>query len=248
MPLIGATSSSFYASLRKPVLPPGIPTVDFENGDFEAGLNNWEVYNERVSPGAVDTSVRTTLLNCPIPADPTPYPLGTYKGTPTNSSGQARTFTGSAFSVDILTGGPTGKYASLRLRGTVGYQGSQGPNPTGGLTVYGPALVSKNPVIAEAGDRISFNWIATGGGDAYNVLAYIIDPDQSCKFFIMVDDTGNSSAATTPWTPAYKVIEPGEEGNYYFVFLSGSFDYNFGTYTGATLGVDQIKLEKAGTY
>jgi hypothetical protein len=45
-----------------------------------------------------------------------------------------------------------------------------------------------------------------------------------------------------------KIIQPGEAGNYYFVFISGAFDWNFGGALGATLNVTDVKIQKAGTY
>ncbi len=235
MPLIGVTPLSFYAGLRPPLDFPGQPKAQFDNGGFENDFDNWEVYNERVSPGGVVPSVIITAAGCPIPADPTPFPSNGSQTSP----GQSQGFSGGFESV-ITSGGPNGKYAQLQITfGTV---------DQGGQTVYGPMIVSKSPVIAEVGDRISFNWTAQGGGDAYNVLAYIIDPAQSCRTFIMVDETGNSGSATKPWTNVSKVIGAGEAGNYFFVFVCGTFDFSFGMAVGALLGVDEVKIEKAGTY
>jgi len=254
MPLIGISSSSFYASLRSPQIistpgppPPPPPTNQFTNGDFEDGFNNWEVITQAVSPGAINPNAITQLVGCPIPADPTPFPIGLYGPVFGVSTGQATSFSlapgygfPSIFESNVLPSGPTGKYAELKINWTYVNRGL--------TTLYGPALVSKNPVIAAVGDRIEFQWRATGGGDAYNVLAYIIDPSQACRSFIMLDETGNSGTATTPWAPAYKVIGPGEAGNYFFVFLCGSFDYDNGALLGASLEVDEVKIKKAGAW
>jgi len=249
MPLPGITRHSFFPGMRYVVQVPS-PKPQFDNGTFDYGLSGYNVYNEQISPGGVITGKRSTLLGCPIPADPTPYPIGEFGvlSIPTVSPGQTATFTGSTsttlgftngFKTEVLPSGPYGPYLSLAIKGNV---------KPGGSTVYGPAVVSANPVVAAVGDRISFYWTAQGGGDAYNVLAYIIDPTQSCKYFIMVDDTGDSGSATFPWTKVSKVIGPGEAGNYYFVFICGTFDFSFGGAVGALLGVDTIKIEKAGTY
>lgn len=240
MPLIGNAPSSYFASLR-PIPSKFKPLPVFPNPDFEDDFDGWDTINKWISPNdsakTTNNTVERNLLGCPVPGDPTPYPIGQKFGSPGPSPGQALTFSGS-FNTKIVSGGPTGKYAELSMSGTVS---------PGGSTVYGPALTSKNPVVAEVGDRISFNWTAQGGGDAYNVLAYIINPE-NCKYFIMLDATGDSPTATTPWTTVSKVIQPGEEGNYFFVFLCGTFDYTFYTGVGAKLGVDSIKIDKAGTY
>ena len=238
MPLIGNSPKSFYAGLRLvPVKNPPLPI--FPNPNFDDNFDGWDTYEKWFAPAGPGTTSNNEaerfILGCPIPADPTPFPKG-FLDIP--SPGQTFTFTGS-FNTQIVSGGPSGNYAELSIpSGTV--------NP-GGSTIYGPALVSQNPVIAAVGDRISFNWTAQGGGDAYNVLAYIINTD-NCKSFIMLDDTGDSGSATRPWTKVSKVINPGEAGNYFFVFLCGTFDFSFGKAVGAKLGVDSIVIEKAGTY
>jgi hypothetical protein len=248
MPLPGNTRHSFYPGMRYVNIVP-TPSLQFNNGTFDDGLVGYTVYNEWISPGGVIPGKKSTLMGCPIPADPTPYPMGEKGGVPTPSIGQSSTFTPSAvapftgtngFLTRVMPNGPYGSYLELSLKGTMKLN-------NGGIA-YGPAVISNSPVIAGVGDRISFSWTALGGGDAYNVLAYIFDPDQSCRYFIMVDDTGDNGAAVQPWTKVSKVIGPGEAGNYYFVFISGTFDYNFGTGTGAILGIDTIKIEKAGTY
>lgn len=248
MPLPGNTRHSFYPGMRYVITTP-TPSLQFDNGTFDNGLNGYTVYNEWISPGGVIPGKKSTLMGCPIPADPTPYPIGLKVGVPTPSPGQSNTFlpttvapfTGTnGFLTQVVPNGPAGNYLELSLKGSV--------KPNNGGIIYGPAVISNNPVIAAVGDRISFNWTALGGGDAYNVLAYIFDPDQSCRYFIMVDDTGDDANAVKPWTKVSKVIGPGEAGNYYFVFICGTFDYTFGNALGAQLGIDTIKIEKAGTY
>lgn len=249
MPLIGNSPKSYYAGLRPvPVANPPLP--QFPNPDFDQGFDNWDLLMQWQAPGGAGTSTSSvpnrTILGCPIPDDPTPFPTGLFGFVPTISPGQTFRFPNYAnmpipdftFKANIVPGGPTGNYAELELRGSVQPQGA---------TAFGPALVSQNPVIAAVGDRISFNWIAKGGGDAYNVMAYIINKD-TCKYFIMLRATGESDKATTNWANVSKIIQPGEQGNYFFVFLCGTFDYTFGGAVGATLGVDTIRIDKAGTY
>lgn len=214
------------------------PLPTFANGNFETGnFTNWTAYNQQVSPGGTVSGKLSTLLNCPIPADPTnAYNANTGKYSP----GQATSFSG-GFTTEIIAPG----YASAYCAKMTITSGSVG---TGGQTVYGPAIVSNSPVVAEVGDRVSFWWTAQGGGDAYNVFAYIVNPDNSCQTIILLNETGASANATTPWTQITRTIGPGEAGNYYFVFICGTFDYTFGRAVGATLSVDQIQLQKAGTF
>lgn len=226
------------------------PLPQFPNPNFDEGFDYWDVYLQWQAPGGPGTTNNSVanriILGCPIPADPTPFPIGLYAGVPTPSPGQSTRFPtyssivipDFSFKAYIVPGGPTGNFAEMEIRGIA--------DPAG-ATAYGPALVSQNPVIAAEGDRISFNWIAKGGGDAYNVLAYIIDKS-NCRSFIMLDATGESDTATTNWATVSKIIGPGEAGNYFFVFLCGTFDYTFGRAVAATLGIDSIRIDKAGTY
>lgn len=253
MPLVGNSPKSFYAGLRSVPIPDE-PKPQFPNPDFEQDFDFWDIKLEWQAPSGAGTTNNTTpnrnIAGCIIPPDPTPFPIGkdydpilkvyVDKASP----GQANkflpnvSFSPTGFKAEIVPGGPQGKYAQLSLRGNVQPFGS---------TVYGPALVSQFPVIGAVGDRISFNWTAQGGGDAFNVLAYIINKE-NCKYFIMLDATGDSAAATRPWEKVSKVLGPGEAGNYTFVFICGTFDYTFGGAVGALLGVDSIVVEKAGTY
>lgn len=243
MPSIASSALSFYSGLRTPIGTTGLPSVaryQFENGDFEQDLNGWDVFNHQVSPGGVVTAAGISILGCPIPADPTPYPIGSYLEVPTPSPGQSKTPL-TAFSTKISEGGPTGKYAELEIY-------SPSIVEERGQTLYGPAIASKTAVIAAVGDRISFKWTANGGDDAFNVFAYIIDPYNGCRSFVILDRTGTEAFERVPWTTETRVFQAGEAGVYHFVFICGTFDYNFGSATGARLSVDEVKIEKAGTF
>ena len=247
MPFFRRTHSSFYSGLRYGVtapIKPGDPSPVFVNGDFEQDFKNWTIIDKRLSPGGVVAGVENTIIGCPIPAEPTPNPI-TINGSP--SIGQLAVlgpWSSPAYKAEIVAGGPSGKYAKLSISGIWG--DLDGPNGSG-YTIFGPAIVSDNPVIAAEGDRVRFNWKAEAGGDAYNIFAYLIDPKQSCKHIVLLDDNGGA-VPNTPWNTATRVIGPGEAGIYYFVFISGSFDYDRGGYSGGVLNVDEITLDKAGTF
>jgi hypothetical protein len=253
MPSIASSALSFYSGMRTPLGTTGLPPVaryQFENGNFAQDLNGWDVFNHQVSPGGVVTAAGINILGCPIPADPTPYPIGTkfdisippygeYVSAP--SPGQSKTPLVSGYSTTIVEGGPTGKYAQLEIL-------SPAIVEERGQTLYGPAIASKTAVISEVGDRISFRWTANGGDDAFNVFAYIIDPYNGCRSFVILDRTGNSASERVDWTTETRVFQSGEAGIYHFVFVCGTFDFNFGGATGARLSVDEVKIEKAGTF
>jgi hypothetical protein len=239
-PLIIDNVESFVEIVYERVKPTPEPPCDqFENGDLENGLVNWNFYNQQISPGGVltDPTILSSLVGYPVPADPTPKPAGLHQIL---STGQGLIISNPLFNTELnTTDSPTGTCVELSVSGNIF---------DGGGTVYGPAFVSQKSICADVGDRVKISWKAAGGGDAYNVLAYIIDTNRSGRSFIVLDETGDSQTGQTDWAYAYKVINPGEAGEYYFVFLCGSFDYTFGKVLGAKLLVDNIQIEKAGTW
>jgi hypothetical protein len=108
-------------------------------------------------------------------------------------------------------------------------------------SVFGPEVYSE-PFYARAGQALSFNWIAEGGSDHYEVYA----------FLVAVDDAGLSS---TPADNKHTLIAHGmgsvepdwktssgnipADGLYRFRFVNGSYDYSGGKALGARMFVDQ---------
>ena len=250
MPTIANSPLSFFSGLRNKVdkaNPPPLP--QFPNPDFDQNFDFWDVLLGWQTPGGVvsNTKANRVIAGHPIPSEADRFPESNAFGMIRKSPGQSAYFPnyGSmpipnwTYQATIQPDGPEGNYALLTLK--AGYVSA------GGATTFGPALVSQSPVVANVGDRIRFNWTARGGGDAYKVLAYIINKDNG-MYHIMLDETGASETATTPWATASKIIKQGEAGNYYFVFICGTFDWNFMGVAGAELGVDSIRRDKAGTY
>lgn len=249
MPTIAMTPLSFYSGMRNKNAK--VPLAQFRNPDFDLNFDFWDVYLQWQTPGqkVSNPKANRTILGWPIPPKANDNPKN-YFGM--QSGGQTERFPnytstdqpGWTWQANILTGGPSGNYAELKI--------GSGSVDGGGKTVFGPALVSQDAVIGNVGDKIAFNWYAEGstpttGGDAYNVLAYIIDAETG-KYHIMLDENADIETKTTPWAEASKILGPGEKGNYYFVFICGSFDASFGGAVGAKLYVDSIRRYKAGTY
>ena len=263
MPFFRRSNSSFYSGLKpgatpKPkVIVPGEPQPDFPNGDFEQDFKYWDVFVQHVTPGGISAEpALRNILGCPIPPDPSPYPTGFAKlseeypnGGPFVSKGQAKEFIFNTFpsppqtfEASISTsGGIAGKYARLR-------SGNRAINlVVRGGVLFGPALVSQNPVIAEPGDRVRFNWKATAAGDAYKIFAYLLNKE-TCNHIVLIDTVGNAEFSETPWTAESKIITASQADIYYFVFICGSFDYTAGSAVGSELFVDEVRLDKAGTF
>jgi flagellin-like hook-associated protein FlgL len=111
-------------------------------------------------------------------------------------------------------------------------------NPTGsGAVLHGPALYSNTSIALNPGDTITFDWMAEGGSDAFDVFAYILDT-QTGHTEQLLDTTGASQSFTQPWTTATHTVTTA--GNYQYVFISGSWDATRGSVAGAQLYVDNI--------
>ena len=118
-----------------------------------------------------------------------------------------------------------------------------------GATVYGPAVYSNVAVIAEVGDSITYSWKAVSGGavssgDAYRSLAYLLDK-RNGRIITMFTAAGLSVDAATVWQTQTRIFQEGEEGEYHFVFVSGSQDSTNGKILGASLLIDNVALIKA---
>lgn len=201
--------------------------VAFQNGDFESSavgatsVSGWTVSDSRVKLDGVDQ-----IGGWPTPLDTTkPAPSG--GDTVAMSSGSFST------SVAANTGAganPSGGAKSLQMQST-------GVTVTGFGIVHGPYIISNSAVLLKSGDNVSFDWKAEGGGDAYDVYAYLLNVDNGSTVRLL-DGTGSGGAMTTNWATVTTSVPA--DGNYKFVFVSGTFDASGGTAAGARLFIDNI--------
>lgn len=222
------------------------PLPAFPNPDFEIGLAGWTVLNQRIYLNG-----GSTILGVPTPTDPTPFPQN-YTGQ--TSPGDGFGFTsGPSFNSQLVTDTPpSGGTQALQLSSSGNFVGPSGnfslgtfaPGGGSGAIFYGPAVYSNDIVYAQPGDTIQFSYKATSSGDAYNIYAYMVEPPTG-KILQILDVNQNNSNQVQPWTTVNKVVQPGEEGNYNFVFICGSFDATGGLAVGSTLIIDNINLIKA---
>ncbi len=103
--------------------------------------------------------------------------------------------------------------------------------------VHGPYIVSDSAVAIKKGESVSFDWRAVGGGDAYDVYAYLLNTKTGATIKLL-DETGNSTGGDSGWQHVETVVNT--EGTYKFVFISGTFDLSGGTKAGAQLFVDNV--------
>ncbi len=196
----------------------------FPNGDFETGsvnatsVSGWTIGNERVQLNGT-----STVGGWPTPTDAT---------KPAASGGDAVAMSaGNYASRLVTTDNPNGGTKSLLMEST-------GVSVTGFGIVHGPYIVSNTSLPMVAGDTVSFDWKAEGGGDAYDVYAYLLNTDNGSTVKLL-DSSGSASAMTTAWANVSVTVP--EDGNYKFVFVSGTFDATGGTAAGARLYIDNIE-------
>lgn len=107
-----------------------------------------------------------------------------------------------------------------------------------GDVVHGPYLISDNSVSLTVGDDVEFDFRAMGGGDAYDVYAYLLETSTG-NTIELLNETGVGNSDTGIINVSNRVTT---SGNYKFVFVSGTFDETFGTVAGASLYVDNVDV------
>jgi hypothetical protein len=221
----------------------GKSKFSFTNGGFAGGnlttvsstvtsTPGWLIYLEQVKMNGL-----STVAGFPTPADTTPPT----DDSPADPQPDYTSYLYDAMFDPSLPPGESAPTKSLRLV-SLGITSSYG-------VVHGPYAVSELPIALEEGDEVSFWWKAEGGSDAYDVLAYLIKT-RTGGVIQLLDRTGESSEASTAWTKETHVITSAEASSnwqvpdYKFVFISGSYDYSGGQWTGASLYITQIKVKK----
>ncbi len=114
---------------------------------------------------------------------------------------------------------------------------------SGYAIVRGPYIYSDSAVSLKVGDTVQFDWKAQGGGDAYDVFGYIVDVNNPSNYQIILNRTGANASAMTNW--ATESITVSTDGDYKFVFVSGSWDATGGKALGAQLYIDDVKVTQA---
>jgi hypothetical protein len=201
----------------------------FENGDFSQG-NAGDIV---IQGWTTDTSGpiffgQDTIAGLPTPIDST---------TPASSAGDTNVPVVSGnydAMLDTETRSGSGLSVELSSSGIRTLQGFD--------IVRGPAIFSNGAVVLAAGDEVSFDWRALGGGDAYDVYGYIIDINTN-HIEVLLDETGADDTATSPWVT--ESITVSQAGEYRFVFVAGTYDFTGGRLAGAQLYVDDVTVTQS---
>ncbi|GJF11748.1 hypothetical protein NGTWS0302_00270 [Mycolicibacterium cyprinidarum] len=149
---------------------------------------------------------------------------------------------GSGVSQRQITGqisGTPGGAGTYSLGGAPQSVASTSMRANSGGVAHGPALVSDQPVTIGAGAQVSFNWEASGGSDAFDVFAYLLNVDTG-ETVTLLDATGANASTIQP--PTTVVIPVATTANYKFVFVSGTWDATRGQAAGARLSITDIQI------
>ncbi|WP_292040150.1 putative Ig domain-containing protein [Massilia sp. UBA6681] len=198
-------------------------SANFTNPSFESNggsVTGWTIGTEWVNLGT------TKIGGFTSPEDPTHAP---------NSGGDNEKPASASFNSQLAPGGSDassggGSY-SLRLYSSM-------TTAQGYDVVHGPYAMS-NAFQASQGDVLYFDWKAAGGSDAFDAFGYLLNADTGTAT-IVLNRTGTSASESTPWTTA-SVTVPGN-GNYRFVFVSGTWDATGGKAAGGSLYIDNFKV------
>ena len=192
----------------------------FANGNFATGLTGWTAINSRVRLGGADT-----VAGWPTPVDPTTAPDG---GT------EASSLTTQSYTTTVTNG---------RAVMTSNVNGVVNTPPGSGGVVHGPVVVSNDAVYIRSGATVQFDWEASGGNDAYDVFAYILNVTTGATA-IMLNATGANASASQPVTVVNFPVATA--GSYKFVFTSGTWDATRGMLAGARLSIDNVQILNNG--
>ena len=209
---------------------------NFQNFNFDNGqagssaIDSWSAVNSRIKLDG------TSVLGGQV----TPFDT-----TSANGGLEASTLGAGSFTTKLSTETPSGTGLSVQMSSSLSGVANT-PTPGVGGVVHGPAIMSNSSVELNPGDVISFDWKASGGSDAFDVMAYLLDANNG-HTEIMLDRTGTGPGTpgfATPWTTNSYTVQT--SGIYKFAFVSGSWDATAGRAAGANLYVDNIDI-KANT-
>jgi flagellin len=210
----------------------------FSNNDFSqttpvstsgttVSIPGWTIELSQVALGPDDTAgsggVTRSIGGFATPTDPTPNPAN---GSKVSAGDDYAPSNAGTMSYEFADG-------SMRL------VSSGMTSNAGGDVIHGPYIISDDDVALSVGDKVSFNWKAANGADAFDVYAYLLNTVNGSTIELL-DETANGSTA---WASSETTVTAA--GDYKFVFVSGTFDYTFGRALGASLYIDDIAVDSA---
>ena len=222
-------------------------TPQFKNSSFSSSAGTtvgtvttyegWQVYNQRLflRSGANDGDLVAgfrTADNSTLSVQAAGKALNYYGATLNSQS-----YTHSIQSA-VRPAGDTDN--ALKLKNSLNFSVGDGNS------VHGPYVVSRDPIEILAGDKVTFDWRAIGGGDAFDIFAYIVRTGQDGTSGdgatqILLDQMSTLAARSTNW--ANKEVTVAETGFYKFVFVAGANDATGGGALDAELYIDNVSVK-----
>ena len=226
------------------LLIPSSASASISNGTFETetgtSITGWTAIDSRIDLGVdsiagcstVDTTDYTELRDWVTEYAASPYKSDIDENPAVNNDSLTLTFSsGPTFTTEVVTGVTAENY---ERSGNVLRMTSRMTATPGGYVVHGPAVYSE-PFSAKTIDDLKISWAAAANGDDYAVLAYLLNT-ATCAQTEVIDSTGASSL----WQE--QIVAIPSDGNYRFVFVSGTYDKTHGTVAGGTMYLDDILL------
>lgn len=118
---------------------------------------------------------------------------------------------------------------------------------TGSLTsawgadiVHGSYIISQAAAYISAGESVSFDWKASGDNDAFDVYSYLLNVDTGDTIELL-NETQQLAGSTNF---VNKKTTVNTTGNYKFVFINGTYDATGGLALGASMFIDNVKIDR----
>jgi len=118
---------------------------------------------------------------------------------------------------------------------------------TGSLTstfgadiVHGSYIISQDAAYISAGESVSFDWKASGDNDAFDIYSYLLNVDTGDTIELL-NETQQFKASTDF---VNKKTQINTTGNYKFVFINGTYDATGGFALGASMFIDNVKIDR----
>jgi flagellin len=228
-------------------------TPQFKNSSFSSSAGTtvgtvttyegWQVYNQRVKLKSGATAGDNiagfpTADNATLTVQAAGKPLNYYGSTLSSQS-----YTHSIQSAVRPAGDMDN---ALKLKNSLNFSVGDGNS------VHGPYVVSRDPIEIIAGDKVTFDWRAQGGGDAFDIFAYIVRTGQDGTSGdgatqILLDEMSTNqpppaaNPKSTDW--ATKEVTVAQTGFYKFVFVAGANDATGGGALDAELYIDNVSVK-----
>jgi Ca2+-binding RTX toxin-like protein len=203
----------------------GTSTGAISNPSFEGSTSGWTINESRVILG-------TTVINGHVtPTDLTAPPRSTEGVSTGIDDGTVQSIT---YDSELATDQQTDGTDSLRLF-------LNGNTTDGYDVVHGPSVYS-DTFAAQAGDIFTFDWRAAAGGDAFDAFGYLMNADTG-EYVRVLDATGQDDEGETNWAEASVTVPT--TGNWFFVFVAGTYDFTGGRAVGGSLYIDDFRVERS---